>query len=116
MKEFNRYTVTSALPYVNGPIHFGHLVGCFLPADIYVRYLRGIGKEVLYVSGSDENGMAITLKALKEGIKPEDIINKYHPLVKQKKLFHPKILQRIFINTIGRLFHFLKMKILNSAF
>lgn len=82
MKTFKRHTVTSALPYVNGPIHFGHLVGCFLPADIYVRYLRSKGEEVLYVCGSDENGMAITVKALKEGVSPKDIVDKYHPLVR----------------------------------
>lgn len=82
MKTYKRHTVTSALPYVNGPIHFGHLVGCFLPADIYVRYLRSKGEEVLYICGSDENGMAITVKALKEGVSPKDIIDKYHPLVR----------------------------------
>jgi methionyl-tRNA synthetase len=82
MKNYKRHTVTSALPYVNGPIHFGHLVGCFLPADIYVRYLRSKGEDVLYICGSDENGMAITLRAIKEGITPRDIIDKYHPLVR----------------------------------
>jgi len=82
MKSYKRHTVTSALPYVNGPIHFGHLVGCFLPADIYVRYLRSKGEDVLYICGSDENGMAITLRALKEGVSPKDIVNKYHPIVR----------------------------------
>lgn len=82
MKKFKRHTVTSALPYVNGPIHFGHLVGCFLPADIYVRYLRSKGEDVLYVCGSDENGMAITLRALKEGVSPKDIVDRYHPMVR----------------------------------
>lgn len=82
MKNYKRHTVTSALPYVNGPIHFGHLVGCFLPADIYVRFLRSKGEDVLYICGSDENGMAITLRAIKEGITPRDIIDKYHPLVR----------------------------------
>lgn len=82
MKNYKRHTVTSALPYVNGPIHFGHLVGCFLPADIYVRYLRSKGQEVLFICGSDENGMAITLRAIKEGISPRDIIDKYHPMVR----------------------------------
>lgn len=88
MKNFKRHTVTSALPYVNGPIHFGHLVGCFLPADIYVRYLRSKGEEVLYICGSDENGMAITLRALKEGVTPKDIVDRYHPMVRDslKKL------------------------------
>lgn len=82
MKTYKRHTVTSALPYVNGPIHFGHLVGCFLPADIYVRYLRSKGEDVLYICGSDENGMAITVRALKEGVTPKDIVDKYHPLVR----------------------------------
>lgn len=83
MKSIKRHTVTAALPYVNGPIHFGHLAGCYLPSDIYVRYLRSKGEEVLFICGSDENGMAITLRALKEGKNPEDIINKYHPLAKE---------------------------------
>lgn len=75
--------ITSALPYANGALHLGHLAGAFLPADIYVRYLRLMGKEVLWVCGSDEHGAAITIRAKKEGISPRDIIDKYHTLNKQ---------------------------------
>ena len=77
-----RYLVTSALPYANGPLHIGHLTGAYIPADIYVRYLRLTGKDVLFVCGSDEHGAAITLRAKTEGISPRDIIDKYHPLNK----------------------------------
>ncbi len=74
------HLLTSALPYANGPLHLGHLAGAYLPADIYARYLRLLGKDVLWVCGSDEHGAAITLRAKKEGIKPQDIIDKYHAL------------------------------------
>ncbi|SEP95771.1 methionine--tRNA ligase [Neolewinella agarilytica] len=74
--------LTSALPYANGPLHLGHLAGAYLPADIYARYLRLMGREVLWVCGSDEHGAAITLRAKKEGIDPRDIIDKYHALNK----------------------------------
>ncbi|MEM9928785.1 MAG: methionine--tRNA ligase, partial [Bacteroidota bacterium] len=74
--------LTSALPYANGPLHLGHLAGAYLPADIFARYLRLMGKEVLWVCGSDEHGAAITLRAKKEGISPKDIIDKYHELNK----------------------------------
>ncbi|MEM7572458.1 MAG: methionine--tRNA ligase subunit beta [Bacteroidota bacterium] len=77
-----RYLITSALPYANGPLHLGHLAGAYLPADIFVRYLRLQGKEVLWVCGSDEHGAAITIRAKKEGISPRDIIDKYHTLNK----------------------------------
>ncbi|MBX7226437.1 MAG: methionine--tRNA ligase [Chitinophagales bacterium] len=77
-----RYTVTSALPYANGPLHIGHLAGAYLPADIYVRYLRLMGKDVVWVCGSDEHGAAITLKAKKENTTPKAIIDKYHHLIK----------------------------------
>ena len=83
MKEPKRYLVTSALPYANGPQHLGHLAGAFLPADIYVRYLRLLGKDVLFVCGSDEHGAAITLRAKKEGLDPREIIDKYHNLNKK---------------------------------
>ncbi len=73
-----RYLVTSALPYANGPLHVGHLAGAYLPADVYVRFLRLMGKDVLFVCGSDEHGAAITLKARKEGISPREIVDKYH--------------------------------------
>lgn len=81
MKSPERYTVTSALPYANGPLHIGHLAGAYLPADIYVRFLRSKGKEVLFICGSDEHGAAITLRAKKEGISPREIVDKYHALL-----------------------------------
>ncbi|MDW3211558.1 MAG: methionine--tRNA ligase [Reichenbachiella sp.] len=81
-KEFKRYTVTSALPYANGPLHIGHIAGAYLPADTYVRYLRAKGKEVAYVCGSDEHGAAITLRAKKENTTPQTIIDKYHQINK----------------------------------
>ena len=83
MSEFSRYTVTAALPYTNGPIHIGHLAGVYVPADIYVRYLRLTGKDVLFVCGSDEHGVAIPMKAKKEGVSPQDIIDKYHGIIKK---------------------------------
>jgi methionyl-tRNA synthetase len=82
-KKYNRYTITSALPYANGPLHIGHIAGAYLPADIYVRYLRLQKKDVLYVCGSDEHGAAITLRAKKEGIVPQQIIDKYHMMNKK---------------------------------
>ncbi len=78
MQYPKRYIVTSALPYANGPLHVGHLSGAYLPADVYVRFLRLMGKEVLFVCGSDEHGAAITLKAKKEGVNPGEIIERYH--------------------------------------
>ena len=78
-----RYIVTSALPYANGALHLGHLAGAYLPADIYVRYLRLLGKDVVWVCGSDEHGAAITIRAKKEGTSPQEIIDKYHELNKQ---------------------------------
>ncbi len=81
IKEFKRYTVTAALPYANGPVHIGHLAGCYLPADIYVRYLRAAGKDVLFICGSDEHGVPITIKAKKEGKRPQEVVNHYHQLM-----------------------------------
>ena len=82
MREPKRYLVTSALPYANGALHLGHLSGAYLPADIYVRYLRLLGKDVVYVCGSDEHGAAITMRAKKDGVTPQEIIDKYHELNK----------------------------------
>ncbi|NEJ83532.1 class I tRNA ligase family protein, partial [Rhizobium leguminosarum] len=79
----NRYTITAALPYANGPIHIGHLAGVYIPADIYARYLRSKKKEVLFISGSDEHGVPITIRAQQEGITPQQIVDKYHHLNKQ---------------------------------
>ncbi len=78
MREFSKYIVTSALPYANGPLHIGHLAGAYLSGDIFTRFLRLMGKEVLYVCGSDEHGAAITMKAMKEGVTPKEIVDKYH--------------------------------------
>ena len=72
-----RYTITSALPYANGPLHIGHLAGAYIPADIFVRFLRLNNTDVVYVCGSDEHGAAITIKAKKEGVTPKEIIDKY---------------------------------------
>ena len=81
-KHFKRYTVTTALPYANGPVHIGHLAGVYIPADTYVRYLRMKGEEVLFVGGSDEHGVPITIKAEKEGCTPQDIVDRYHNIIK----------------------------------
>jgi methionyl-tRNA synthetase len=78
-----RYTITAALPYTNGPIHIGHLAGVYVPADIYARYLRLNGNDVAFVCGSDEHGVAISMKAKKEGVSPQNIIDKYHGIIKQ---------------------------------
>src|SRR6476660_5853443 len=77
-----RYLVTAALPYANGGIHLGHLAGAYLPADTYARYLRLRGRDVLFVCGSDEHGVPITLGARKEGISPKEFVDKYHELMK----------------------------------
>ncbi len=81
-KKPARYTVTAALPYTNGPIHIGHLAGVYVPADIYVRYLRLMGEDVAFVCGSDEHGVAIPMKAKKEGVTPKELIDKYHGMIK----------------------------------
>ena len=78
-----RYTITSALPYANGPVHIGHLAGVYVPADIYARYLRSKGEEVLFIGGSDEHGVPITIKARKEGVTPQQIVDKYHGIIKK---------------------------------
>ena len=86
VKSPARYTITAALPYTNGPIHIGHLAGVYVPADIYSRYLRLIGKDVAFVCGSDEHGVAISMKAKKEGVTPKDVIDKYHAIIKKSFL------------------------------
>lgn len=83
MKHFNRYLVTAALPYANGPVHIGHLAGCYLPADIYVRYLRAKKTDVKFVCGTDEHGVPITIKAMQENVNPQDIVDKYHAVIKE---------------------------------
>lgn len=82
MKQPKRYLVTSALPYANGPVHIGHLAGVYVPSDIYVRYLRGRGEDVLSICGSDEHGVPITIKAKKEGVTPQDVVDKYNGIIK----------------------------------
>jgi methionyl-tRNA synthetase len=82
MKDFKRYLITAALPYANGPTHIGHLAGCYLPADIYVRYLRAKNTDVKFVCGSDEHGVPITIRAMKENITPQQVVDKYHKIIK----------------------------------
>src|SRR4051812_36178997 len=81
MKEWKRYTITAALPYANGPVHIGHLAGCYLPADIYVRYLRANKKDVVFICGSDEHGVPITITARREGVTPQQVVDKYHKIM-----------------------------------
>ena len=81
-KKFKRTTVTSALPYANGPVHIGHLAGVYVPADIYVRYLRLKKEDVLFIGGSDEHGVPVTQRARKEGITPQDVVDRYHKIIK----------------------------------
>ena len=81
-KKFKRTLITTALPYANGPVHIGHLAGVYVPADIYVRYLRLKGEDVLFIGGSDEHGVPITIKAKKEGVTPQDIVDRYHNIIK----------------------------------
>ena len=82
-QQFKRHTITSALPYANGPVHIGHLAGVYVPADIYARYLRSMGEDVLFIGGSDEHGVPITIKARKEGCTPQDIVDRYHNIIKK---------------------------------
>ncbi len=82
-KKYKRTTVTSALPYANGPVHIGHLAGVYVPADIYVRYLRLKKEDVLFIGGSDEHGVPITIRAKKEGVTPQDVVDKYHGIIKK---------------------------------
>lgn len=82
MKEFKRILVTAALPYANGPLHIGHMAGCYLPSDIYVRYQRAQKRDIKYICASDEHGVPITIRAMKEGVSPQQIVDKYHELMK----------------------------------
>jgi len=83
MKEFKRYLVTAALPYANGPVHIGHMSGVYIPSDIYVRFQRAKKTDIKFVCGSDEHGVPITIRALKEGISPQQIVDKYHEIIKK---------------------------------
>ena len=80
--KFKRTLVTTALPYANGPVHIGHLAGVYVPADIYVRYLRIKGEDVIMIGGSDEHGVPVTIRAKKEGCTPQDVVDRYHTLIK----------------------------------
>ncbi|MCF6212591.1 MAG: methionine--tRNA ligase [Flavobacteriaceae bacterium] len=82
-QKINRHTITAALPYTNGPVHIGHLAGVYVPADIYARYLRLKGEDVLFVCGSDEHGVPITIRAKKEGVTPQQVVDKYHAIIKK---------------------------------
>jgi methionyl-tRNA synthetase len=82
-KNYRRHLITAALPYANGPVHIGHLAGVYIPADIYVRYLRLKGEDVLFICGSDEHGVPITIKARQEKVSPQDIVDKYHAIIKK---------------------------------
>jgi methionyl-tRNA synthetase len=77
----SKITITAALPYANGPVHIGHLAGVYIPADIYARFTRLLGKEVLFICGSDEHGVPITLRAKKEGVTPQDIVDRYNKII-----------------------------------
>jgi methionyl-tRNA synthetase len=83
MSDFKRHLVTAALPYANGPVHIGHLAGCYLPADIYVRYLRAQKRDVKFIGGSDEHGVPITIRAMKESITPQQVVDRYHAIIKE---------------------------------
>src|SRR5918997_1779296 len=83
MTDYKRILVTAALPYANGPLHIGHLAGCYLPADIYARYLRAQKKDIKLVCGSDEHGVPITIRAMKEGITPQEVVDKFHFIIKE---------------------------------
>ena len=83
MNDYKRILVTAALPYANGPVHIGHLAGCYIPADIYVRYQRAQKRDIKFIGGSDEHGVPITIRAMKEGVTPQDIVDKYHGMIKE---------------------------------
>src|ERR1700679_3210452 len=82
MTDYKRILVTAALPYANGPVHIGHIAGCYLPADIYTRYLRAQKRDVKFVCGTDEHGVPITIRAMKEGITPQEVVDKYHVIIR----------------------------------
>ena len=104
MKSFSRYLVTAALPYANGPVHIGHLAGNFLPADVYTRYLRANKKDVKFICGTDEHGVPITIRAMKEGVSPQEIVDKYHHII-DKSLREIGISFDIFSRTSNEVHH-----------
>ena len=81
-KNFKRTLITTALPYANGPVHIGHLAGVYVPADIYARFLRLKGEDVVMIGGSDEHGVPVTLRARKEGITPQEVVDRYHAIIR----------------------------------
>lgn len=104
MKNDSRILVTAALPYANGPVHIGHLAGCYLPADIYCRYQRSQKRDILFVGGSDEHGVPITIRAMKEGITPQQVVDKYHKIIKES-LFEMGVSFDIYSRTSNRVHH-----------
>ena len=77
-----KFTITTALPYANGPLHLGHVAGVYIPADIYARYLRGKGEDVVFIGGTDEHGVPISIKAKSEGVSPKEVVDRYHKIIK----------------------------------
>ncbi|MEP6749399.1 MAG: methionine--tRNA ligase [Bacteroidota bacterium] len=104
MKDYKRILVTAALPYANGPLHIGHLAGCYIPADIYVRYQRAQKRDIKFVGGSDEHGVPITIRAMKEGITPQQVVDKYHTLIKES-LHNMGISFNIYSRTSNKIHH-----------
>lgn len=104
MDKYNRILVTAALPYANGPLHIGHVAGCYLPADIYTRYQRAQKRDIKLVGGSDEHGVPITIRAMKEGITPQEVVDKYHTMIKES-LFGMGISFDIYSRTSNKIHH-----------
>jgi len=104
MKDYKRILVTAALPYANGPLHIGHLAGCYIPADIYVRYQRAQKRDIKFVGGSDEHGVPITIRAMKEGVSPQAVVDKYHAIIK-KSLEGMDISFDIYSRTSNKIHH-----------
>lgn len=115
MRYFKRYMVTSALPYANGPLHIGHLAGAYLSADIFVRYLRMMGKDVAFICGSDEHGAAITIKALKENVSPQEVVDQYHALF-EKTFQEMGISFDIYHRTSSELHHQTSQEFFNNLY
>jgi methionyl-tRNA synthetase len=104
MTDYKRILVTAALPYANGPVHIGHLAGCYIPADIYVRYQRAQKRDIKFVCGSDEHGVPITIRAMKEGISPQQVVDKYHTMIKES-FAHMQISFDIYSRTSNKIHH-----------
>ncbi|MBI2729722.1 MAG: methionine--tRNA ligase [Sphingobacteriales bacterium] len=104
MKDYKRILVTAALPYANGPVHIGHLAGCYIPADIYVRYQRAQKRDIKFIGGSDEHGVPITIRAMKEGVTPQQVVDKYHAIIKES-FEHMGISFDIYSRTSNKVHH-----------